>query len=115
MVVDTLEDKRTSVDLRGGMIQSALTVWEGRAEGMRGSRGWKAKGTFSIIVCWDKENKATKAELKSQVGNSLVNMSTWSAGSEEAVLMQGHRNTGHRNSSFSSNQRQNVLQSLVQG
>lgn len=77
---------------------------------MRGSRGWKATGTFSMIVCWDKEDKATEAELKSQVGNSLVNMSTWSAGPEVAVLMQGHRNA-----SFSSNQRQNVLQSLVQG
>lgn len=82
---------------------------------MRDSSGWKATGTFSMIVCWDKEDKATKAELKSQVGNSLVNMSTWSARPEVAVLMQGHRNAGHRNASFSSNQRQNVLQSLVQG
>lgn len=41
------------------------------------------------IACWDKEEVGTKVELKSKVGNSLVNMGTWSAAPEVEVWMKG--------------------------
>lgn len=44
---------------------------------------------FFIIVCWDKEEVGIKVELKSKVGNLLVNMGIWLVVLEVEVWMKG--------------------------